>query len=110
MNQRLTPQSALSDDETRSVPGSDPRRGAGPLRPLPPDALILIPARNAVLFPGVLTPVTMGRPGSVAAAQAAVQLEQRVGFLLQRDAEQNDVRPNDLHWVCLLYTSPSPRD
>jgi len=99
MNQRLTPQSALSDDETRSVPGSDPRRGAGPLRPLPPDALILIPARNAVLFPGVLTPVTMGRPGSVAAAQAAVQLEQRVGFLLQRDAEQNDVRPNDLHWV-----------
>ncbi len=99
MNQRLTPQTALSDDETRSSPGSDPRRRPGPLRPLPPDALILIPARNAVLFPGVLTPVTMGREGSIAAAQAAVQWETRVGFLLQRDAEQNDVRPNDLHWV-----------
>ncbi len=99
MNQRLTPQSALSDDDTRQAPGSDPRRRGAPLRPLPPDAIILIPARNAVLFPGVLSPVTIGRATSVAAAQAAVQSEQRVGFLLQRDAEQDDVRPNDLHWV-----------
>jgi ATP-dependent Lon protease len=99
MNQWLTPQSVLSDDDARSAPGSDPRRRGAPARPLPPDALILMPARNVVLFPGVVTPVTIGRATSVAAAQAAVQTEQRVGFLLQRDAEQNDVRPNDLHWV-----------
>ena len=99
MNQWFTSQSVLSDDDARSTPGSDPRRRGAPLRPLPPDALILVPARNVVLFPGVVTPVTIGRASSVAAAQAAVQAEQRVGFLLQRDAEQNDVRPNDLHWV-----------
>jgi len=99
MNQWFTPQSVLSEDDARSTPGGDPRRRGAPLRPLPPDAIILIPARNAVLFPGVVSPVTIGRATSVAAAQAAVQSEQRVGFLLQRDAEQNDVRPNDLHWV-----------
>lgn len=99
MNQWFTPQSVLSDDDAPSMPGADSRRRGAPLRPLPPDALILIPARNAVLFPGVVSPVTIGRATSVAAAQAAMQSEQRVGFLLQRDAEQNDVRPNDLHWV-----------
>lgn len=99
MNQWFTPQSVLSEDDARATPGGDPRRRGAPLRPLPPDAIILIPARNAVLFPGVVSPVTIGRATSVAAAQAAVQSEQRVGFLLQRDAEQNDVRPNDLHWV-----------
>lgn len=99
MNQWFTPQSVLSDDDVRSTPSGDPRRRGAPLRPLPPDALILIPARNVVLYPGVVSPVTIGRATSVAAAQAAVQSEQRVGFLLQRDAEQNDVRPNDLHWV-----------
>ena len=99
MNQWFTPQSVLSDDDARSAPGAGPHRRGAPLRPLPPDALILIPVRNVVLFPGVVSPVTIGRATSVAAAQAAVQSEQRVGFLLQRDAEQNDVRPNDLHWV-----------
>jgi len=69
------------------------------LKPLPEDALILIPMRNTVLFPGVISPVTIGRPASVAAAQEAVRSERKVGFLLQRDARKNDVQPDDLYWV-----------
>ncbi len=71
----------------------------GPAKPLPEDALILIPMRNTVLFPGVISPVTIGRPASVAAAQEAVRSEKKVGFLLQRDAQKNDVKPDDLYWV-----------
>ncbi len=74
-----------------------PRQGA--LKPLPEDALILIPMRNTVLFPGVISPVTIGRPASVAAAQEAVRSEKKVGFLLQREAQKNDVKPDDLYWV-----------
>jgi len=70
-----------------------------PLKPLPADALIVIPMRNTVLFPGVISPITVGRPGSVAAAQEAVRSERKVGFLLQRDPQTNDVRPEDLYWV-----------
>jgi ATP-dependent Lon protease len=68
-------------------------------KPLPADALILIPMRNTVLFPGVISPITVGRAASVAAAQEAVRSERQVGFLLQRDAQKNEVGPEDLYWV-----------
>jgi ATP-dependent Lon protease len=74
--------------------------GAGEsLRPLPDDAMIVIPMRNAVLFPGVLSPVSVGRASSVSAAEHALREELPVGFLLQRDAALTDVSPDDLHWV-----------
>jgi ATP-dependent Lon protease len=68
-------------------------------KPLPQDALILIPLRNAVLFPGVISPVTVGRAASVAAAQEAVRAGRKLGFLLQREAKQNEVLPEHLYWV-----------
>ena len=68
-------------------------------KPLPADALIVIPMRNTVLFPGVITPITVGRTSSVAAAQEAVRSERKVGFALQRDPQKNDVGPEDLYWV-----------
>jgi len=73
--------------------------GATAAKPLPADALILIPMRNTVLFPGVISPITVGRASSVAAAQEAVRSERKVGFLLQRDPQKNDLRPEDLYWV-----------
>jgi ATP-dependent Lon protease len=69
------------------------------MKTLPEDALIVIPMRNTVLFPGVISPVTVGRASSVAAAQEAVRAEKKVGFLLQRDPKTDDTRPGDLHWV-----------
>ena len=41
------------------------------LPPLPPDALIIVPVRNIVLFPGVVLPIVAGRARSIAAAQQA---------------------------------------
>jgi len=75
------------------------RNGAGDLRPLPDDALVLVPMRNAVLFPGIVSPVTVGRAGSVAAAQFAAKNERPVGFLMQKDPERVDIGADDLHWV-----------
>lgn len=72
------------------------------LRALPDDARILIPLRDVVLFPGVLTPVTVRRQISVAAAQQAVKTEQPVGFLLQRDPQQDVVAAADLHQIGTL--------
>jgi len=69
------------------------------MKNLPEDALIIIPMRNTVLFPGVISPITVGRAASVAAAQEAVRAEKKVGFLLQRDPKTNDVKPEDLYWV-----------
>jgi ATP-dependent Lon protease len=89
----------LSDDTAPASPAGAPKPRGAATKPLPEDALILIPMRNTVLFPGVISPITIGRAGSIAAAQEAVRSERRVGFLLQRDAQKNDVGADDLYWV-----------
>jgi ATP-dependent Lon protease len=66
---------------------------------VPEDAMIIVPSRNVVLFPGVVFPLTIGRPGSIAAAQEALRAERPVGVLLQRQPEINTPGPENLHWV-----------
>ena len=64
---------------------------------MPPDALIIVPVRNTVLFPGLVLPITLGRPKSVAAAQQAVREQRQVGILLQREAAVDDPTAIDMH-------------
>jgi ATP-dependent Lon protease len=68
-----------------------------PPLPLPPDALIIIPVRNVVLFPGQVMPITIGRPRSVAAAQQALRDQRQVGILMQRGPDVADPAPMDMH-------------
>ena len=66
---------------------------------LPEGALILLPTRNAVLFPGIVAPLTLGRPQSIAGAQAAAKADKPVGVILQKDASIETPGPDDLHGV-----------
>src|SRR5438034_169178 len=68
-------------------------------RPLPEDALIIVPVRNVVLFPGMVIPLTVGRERSRAAAQEAARLQRPLGVLLQSKTEVEEPGPDDLHWV-----------
>ncbi|MGH8259469.1 MAG: endopeptidase La [Steroidobacteraceae bacterium] len=61
--------------------------------------LLILPVRDMVLFPGVVLPVAVTRPGSTAAAQEAVRTRSRIGFLLQKDSTTDEPRPADLHRV-----------
>ncbi len=61
------------------------------------DALILIPTRSFVMFPGTVLPVTLGRQRSIAAAQTAIRLNRPIGLILQRDPATEDPIPVDLH-------------
>src|SRR5262249_17357376 len=73
----------LEPEKTEAAGGSSRPRGrstALATRPIPEDALIIIPLRSAVLFPGVTSPITVGRSSSIAAASAAVRSELKVGF------------------------------
>jgi ATP-dependent Lon protease len=84
----------LSAKESASAGGAPT---SPPSLPLPPDALIVVPVRNTVLFPGMVLPITLGRPKSVAAAQQAVRDQRQVGILLQRAAEVEDPTAIDMH-------------
>src|SRR5215212_4006186 len=70
--------------------------------PIPNDALIIVPVRNTVLFPGVVAPITIGRPKSIAAAQQALREQRPVGILLQRNAEADDPGPDELNRICTV--------
>src|SRR6266568_8549011 len=67
--------------------------------PLPADALIILPMRNMVLFPGMVMPLAIGRERSIAAAQEAVREQRPLGLLLQHDAETVEPGPGDLHQI-----------
>jgi ATP-dependent Lon protease len=69
---------------------------------IPDDALIIVPVRNIVLFPGIVAPITIARAKSVAATQQALREQRPIGILLQRDAELNDPGPEDLYRVCTI--------
>ncbi len=73
--------------------------GAGNLPPVPTDALIIVPVRNTVLFPGLVLPFTIGRPGSVAAAQQAVREQRQIGILMQRQADVAEPGAADMHRI-----------
>ena len=94
MSQKVLSEKDKQPPTTKATP---PKQS--PLKPLPDDAMIIIPMRNTVLFPGVITPITVGRIQSVTAAQEAVRNEKKIGFLLQRDPQTNEVQPGDLYWV-----------
>jgi ATP-dependent Lon protease len=63
------------------------------------DVLIILPVRNAVLFPGVVLPVAISGKAAVAAAQEAVRTQRRVGLLLQTDPDIDEPVPESLHRV-----------
>jgi ATP-dependent Lon protease len=63
------------------------------------DVLIILPVRNAVLFPGVVLPIAIAGTHALAAAQEAVRTQRRVGLLLQTDPSVEDPAPEALHPV-----------
>ena len=83
-----------------ATPGEPEKvRQESDLPPLPADAMIIVPVRNFVLFPGMVMPITVGRPRSIAAAQQAVREQRQVGILMQREAELADPSSVDMHRI-----------
>ncbi len=66
---------------------------------LPPNTLAIVPVRGTVLFPGLVLPMSVARPKSIAAAQDAVRRGAPLGFILQRNAETEDPGPADLYEI-----------
>jgi ATP-dependent Lon protease len=61
--------------------------GASGAPALPDDALIIVPVRNMVLFPGMILPITIGHDSSSAGAHQAGKAERPIGIVLQRNPE-----------------------
>jgi ATP-dependent Lon protease len=85
----------MNDTAQSAKPADQPK----PETPLPDGALVILPLRNAVLFPGIVTPLNLGRPQSIAGAQAAAQADRPIGVLLQSDPTVESPGPEHLHRI-----------
>jgi ATP-dependent Lon protease len=85
---------AAPQDELAKVTRNDASEEL--LDTLPDDALVIIPVRNMVLFPGMIVPIAVGRESSIAAAQYAIKAERPIGILMQLDAEMEAPGADDL--------------
>lgn len=76
--------------------------------------LPLVPLRDFVVFPGMVTPLLVGRPKSVAAIENALDYETRVVLAAQKEARVDDPSSDDIHTVGilaeLLHTSEASED
>ncbi|MGO4682077.1 endopeptidase La [Hyphomicrobium sp. 2TAF46] len=94
---------ALGDANSTDTEKTAPETGnATRNADIPPDALIILPVRKVVLFPGLILPLTIGRDKSIAAAQQAVREQRQIGVFLQRDPDNNDPGPGDIYRIGTL--------
>ena len=61
--------------------------------------LPLLPVRDTVVFPRMLTPLFVGRDRSVLALEAALVEKSQLVVVTQRDADLEDPKPEDLYSI-----------
>lgn len=92
--------SAQSDDEPDFVPlfslEEDEEAKQGEVFP---DTLPILPLKNTVLFPGIVTPITIGRDKSIRAVQKAYEDNRFIGVLSQRDVKIESPSSRDLYLI-----------
>ncbi|HOO98571.1 MAG TPA: endopeptidase La [Bacteroidales bacterium] len=64
-----------------------------------PETLPILSLRNTVLFPGVVLPISIGRPKSIQLVKDAYRTDKIVGTVAQKDPELENPGFNDLHRV-----------
>ncbi|MGI8424129.1 MAG: endopeptidase La [Chloroflexota bacterium] len=61
--------------------------------------LAVLPVRDRVLYPQMVTPLPVGRPGSLRAIEHALTRDQTIFIVAQKDPEQDEVGPDDLYAI-----------
>ena len=95
------PANTQPEPETRKprrAAGAEPADGAAERRPKSARrSLPLIPLREAVLFPGALAPLSVGRETSLVALEEATKRGSKIVVAAQREANQDQVGEADVY-------------
>lgn len=82
--------------EAGGAQGTSPDGAGNKTGTVPTDAMIIVPVRNMVLFPGMVVPITIGRKRSIASVQYALKGERQIGVLKQRNPDAETPTGEDL--------------
>jgi ATP-dependent Lon protease len=94
----------IIDRETLTSDAETTASSEGPSNQVPRDGsaaaeLIIVPVRNTVLFPSIVSPFSFGRQASLQAIQEAIKQQRSVGVITQREPSVDAPRPEDLFTV-----------
>jgi ATP-dependent Lon protease len=64
-----------------------------------PDVIPILSLRNTVLFPGVVLPISIGRPRSIQLIKDAYRHNKIVGTVAQKDPDTENPEFDDLHKI-----------
>jgi ATP-dependent Lon protease len=65
----------------------------------PTDTLAVLPIRGIVLFPGMVVPLTIGRPSAIKLVDSELPENKQVGLVTQRDEQLEKPGPSDLYRI-----------
>ncbi|MBL7825343.1 MAG: endopeptidase La [Saprospiraceae bacterium] len=88
-----------SDDEPDFVPLFSLEEDDEKAGEIFPDVLPILPLKNTVLFPGIVTPITVGRDKSIRAVQKAYEENRYIGVLSQKDMKIESPSSRDLYRI-----------
>jgi ATP-dependent Lon protease len=64
-----------------------------------PDVLPILPVRNTVIFPGTITPLTIGRPSSRQLLEESLGQSKMIGICAQKNPDVDNPAPEDIYHV-----------
>ena len=100
----------MFDNINRLVPAEDDDIDFMPIMPMDdsdealdsevfPEVMPILPLKNAVLFPGVVIPITIGREKSIRAVQKANDTNKLIAVVSQRDSQSDAIDTEGLFRV-----------
>jgi ATP-dependent Lon protease len=63
------------------------------------ETLAILPVRGIVLFPGMVVPLTIGRPAAIKLVDSELPENKQLGLVTQRDEQLDRPEPSDLHRI-----------
>src|SRR4026208_2229006 len=74
------------------------------------ETLPIVPLRDVVVFPHMMMPFVLGRPGSPRAREHALLKDKRIFLAAQHDASVDDPQPEDIYTMgCVANVVPGLR-
>lgn len=98
MSQKIEPDIEAQIEEALGAAAEEAiEEDSGELKPVIPEELVLLPLRDAVVFPMLIAPLSVGRPNSINLIDEAVSQSSRViGVIAQRNPQIDEPTFDDM--------------
>jgi ATP-dependent Lon protease len=91
--------SAGFGEAPEAVTSTDGEKGAENDQSDAKETLAILPVRGIVIFPGMVVPLTIGRPSAIKLVDSELPENKQIGLVTQRDEQLDKPEPSDLFQI-----------